>query len=555
METKENNYNVLKSYLEKYKQQHLLKLYEENQSPQMLKQLLTIDYELLNRLYLKIMNNPESKESYSSPETISKETISPLEVMTSCDSLSSSDINEFNNIGYESIYKGEFALFLLAGGQGSRLGFEAPKGIFNVQMPSDKNLFEYIFSRVLAIQNLSKSVIENRHINSKENGEDIISLHKQCKILVQTSEENHQQTIEYLKNNNIIDFDNMIVFSQDMIPAIDTNGKIIIKNKNEIFTNPNGNGGCFSTLKNNNILELCNKLGIKYLHVNAIDNPLIKALDPLFIGWHIKKNSLFSAKYIEKVDADEKVGVFLKYKGTPYMLDYGVTPKEIIYEQDEVEDYKLKYRAANILNYIINVDHLSKVLHNKESYNILLNEYNSALKSIKSYEFDIQDSNESKLGNSKKEHNIKEIKGYKFEIFFNSIFQFCPKNNGLMLFETKREEEFSPIKNNEGDKSPESCRSDMSRLFYSWLEKALVKILVHIKSNDDAVTKEILINEKNLNDFLLEIDFSLSYDGENLKENLKKKYDFKNNSNDKYDYLIYNAYMKSSTGKILVYLK
>mmetsp|Transcript_20610 Transcript_20610/g.21390 ORF Transcript_20610/g.21390 Transcript_20610/m.21390 type:complete len:553 (-) Transcript_20610:39-1697(-) len=501
-ELKQDLLEEVKDKLQQFNQEHLLSVYSStkvSEQEKVLKDLLSIDYELLNRL----STNNQAKET-----VISKDNISVLEVMTDPRNFSEDERQRILTKGIETIYKGEFALLILAGGQGSRLGSDDTKGKYDIQMPSNKSLFEYRFERVKAIQNMSKSIVEIKYSN---NDSDL--KYSPSKILIQTSEENHSSTINYLKDKKFFGFqqEDVIVFPQEMIPAVDTKGKILLKSESEIFKNPNGNGGCFSTIKNSKILDHCKQsLGIKFLQVVSIDNPLIKALDPLYIGWHIYQKSLMSAKFIEKTVSTEKVGVFLKYKDSAYMLDYGQTPPEILVEKDSLKPDKLKYRAGNILNYIINTDHLDAVLNNPHYYNILIQEYNSAKKKISAYDVDTK--------------TMTTVDGYKYEIFFNSIFQFCPKENSLALYQTEREEEFSPVKNKEGEvDSPSQVRRSMTRMFYNWLVLNNYYIMVNLKKQG----KRFILGKKDLERCLIEIDFNLAYDERliNHKE-LSEKYKF-----------------------------
>ena len=496
MEKEKLNLTLLKEKLNKYNQMHLLDFLEANNYDENLySEILNIDFDLLGKIY---DNNVIAKKEN---KLINYKDVTTLDTMAEINSFSDYEIKEFKRKGYEAVYQGKVALYILAGGQGSRLGSDDPKGMFNIKMPSNKSLFEYLFNRILSCQNLSKKIVESDNNN-------IIKFNP-SKILIQTSEENHNQTVDFLKNNNYfgLDKENVIIFPQDMIYAVDINKKIIIKNEKELFKNPNGNGGCFSTIKNKNILDKCmGNLKIEALHVTSIDNPLIRVFDPFFLGWYFKNNILFAAKYIEKVDPNESVGLFLKYKNLPIMLDYGDTPKEIKIEKDNSD--KLKYRAGNSLNYLISVEHLNNILNNKEQYEILQKEYHSALKNIQS--FDILT-----------KQNIK-VEGYKFELFFNSIFQFCPPNNSLSVFESFRDEEFSPVKNKDGDLTctPSHVRRDMSSLFFKWIEEFVkqnekyLELKFFIKDENETIILKDLLNLKY--NYLVEIDFTYSYNGENL---------------------------------------
>ena len=192
------------------------------------------------------------------------------------------------------------AVLILAGGQGSRLGFDGPKGMYNIKMPSNKSIFEFLSNRFLSSQKVAKTY-NNDYV-------------KPCTLMIMTSKINHKETADFFKANNYfgIGEDNVKLFPQDTLPAIDTEGNVIVKNKLEIFEAPNGNGGCFIALKTHGILDYLKEKQIEYLNVVSVDNPLTKVLDPFFVGLTYLKKEAMSAKAIPKAHPKEAVGVFVR---------------------------------------------------------------------------------------------------------------------------------------------------------------------------------------------------------------------------------------------------
>jgi UDP-N-acetylglucosamine/UDP-N-acetylgalactosamine diphosphorylase len=281
--------------------------------------------------------------------------------------------------------------------------------------------------------------------------------------------------------------DNLIFFPQDTIPAIDMNGKIINKEVDEIFLAPNGNGGCFIALKNHKVINKLLEKGIEFINVISIDNPLSKTLDPLFIGLTYREGNQIAAKTVSKRDPTEPVGVFANVNGKPFMIDYADMPKELTELRNEYGD--LVYRGGNILNYLINTKLLNEILLDKEKYQELINEFHIGKKKIPSVI----------IRDKKVERTT--TPGVKFELFFNSIFQFCDEK-GMLLMEVDRNKEFAPVKNGENstNDNPRTARNLMTELFKEWYKKS-GGLMNYLDERPDG---------------LVEISFLLSYNGEGL---------------------------------------
>ena len=463
----------LKETLKHHNQEHLLEKIDSLSGTSLsdyLSQIHTIDFKLSHQLYQSFL-----KKDDKSKELFKESDITDIKSYYKKDKLTSDQLHEFEKIGLDEIKNNRIALLILAGGQGSRLGFEKPKGMYNIKMPSGKSIFQYITERLLSIQNISRK--DSSNLTSKES----------AVLLIMTSEENHKDTLTYFEQNNYFGYNknDIIFFAQDTIPALDCEGKVIRKSINEIFKNPNGNGGCLIALKTNNILQMLQERKVKYIQVISVDNPLSKPLDPVYIGLTSCKNVQMAAKTINKREPNEPIGVFLKIKGVPYMIDYGDMPKSICEERDN--NGNLKYDASNILNYLISVDLLSNILQNEEKYLTLIHDFHHAKKSIESY-----DSNDGQ---------IKKISGIKFELFINSVFQYCETD--FLLFGVDRNEEFAPVKNHPDTSkvdNPNTARELMTKLFKKWLERAGATVQLH---GDHS---------------MLEISFLKSYDGENFDE-------------------------------------
>ena len=468
----------------KYNQTHLLEILKncktEDEKQHLISQIKTIDFDLMSNLYLQSKNSKVET-------TYTESSISKIECQYSQESIKS-EKDSLCKIGMEYIAQGKIGALILSGGLGSRLGFNHPKGEYNIKLPSNKSLFNYLVNRFLGCQLMCQE-------NLKEEKEKGKIEFKDCPLFIMTSTQNDAEVREFFeKNKNFgIKKENIFFFPQGEICALDDQGKILLETPNKIFKAPDGNGGCLLALKKHGIIDECIKRGIEYINIMAIDNPLYKIMDPLFIGTTISKGKCgleqMGAKYIKKTDPEQKVGYFLLHNDKPMMLDYMEMPEKLKYEKSANGD--LKYNAANILDYLISVKFLKKAMYEENNIKQLLNSFHHIKKKMNYWVYNKE---------SKNFEEQKNCEFNKFEMFLNSIFEFSNKD-GLLTLEINEKDEFAPVKN---DESKSSCtaataRVQMSELGKKWYKENGGKIL-----ND---------NEKKY----LEISFLLSYDGKNIK--------------------------------------
>ncbi len=334
--------------------------------------------------------------------------------------------NEARKRGIDYIKKGKVAAFVVAGGQGSRLGYEGPKGKFPVGPVSNKTLFQM-------------------------HGEKICKYSKKYNVvipwLVMTSRTNHDETVKYFKENNYFGLNgkDVIIFPQNMIPSLDTNGKLILQSKNSIFKNPDGHGGSLTALSTSGALAQLRDRGIELISYFQVDNPLVKIIDPVFIGFHIWHNADISSKAVEKKFSQEKIGLFVRFNnGRMGVIEYSDMPDEKKNMTDNKG--KLKYSSGSIAVHLFDRNFIEKITSGED----LSLPFHTARKKIRSYS----------------EDGAVEIEGFKFEKFVFDALQLTEKN---VIFETVREEEFAPVKNASGVDSVESARRLMSDLHRKWL--------------------------------------------------------------------------------------
>lgn len=394
------NYNEAMEKLKKYGQEHVLKYYAElpdEQRNTLIEQIDRTDFTVIGQ----------------AAETGKRGTIAPIKAMT----IPEIDMGRerFERIGMEAVKAGKLGAVLLAGGMGTRLGSDAPKGMYDIGISKPV----YIFQRL--IENLMKVV---------EKAGNYIQL------FVMTSEKNHDATVGFFKEHDYFGYDKDYIafFKQDMAPAADFDGKVYMEAKDSIATSPNGNGGWFLSMKKSGLLELVEKRGIEWLNVFAVDNVLQSIADTVFAGAVLEGGYSVGSKVIRKVNPQEKVGVMCTEDGRPSIVEYIELTEDMLTQRDENGEYA--YNFGVILNYLFKVDKLVNLLERKLPYH----------KSAKKIPY-INEAGE--LVKPEKPN------GYKYEQFILDMIQML---DSCLPFEVVREKEFAPIKNKTGVDSVESAR-------------------------------------------------------------------------------------------------
>lgn len=401
----ENKYNEAKKILEKYNQKHLLLQYEKldkEKKEYLLNQIININFEQLNNLYENTKKGIEA----------GKEKIEPISYIEKEKMI---DYEKYMKIGEEEIKKGKLAVVTMAGGQGTRLGHNGPKGtyILNIK-PEPKSLFEILCD----------------NLKDAKNKYDVI-----IPWYIMTSRENNSQTVEFFEENNYFNYpkDAIKFFVQGELPMINTNGKVLLTEEGIIKEAADGHGGIFEAMFKNNVVEDMKKRNIEWIFIGPIDNPLAKMVDEVLIGLAKENGVLEAGKSLVKANPKEKVGVFCKKNGKPSVIEYTEITDEMANETDEKNN--LVYGESHINCNMFNIKGLEIIGNQKLPYH-------SAFK--KATYLDEQ-------GNIIKPE---EPNSYKFESF---IFDAFNKLDEMLIFRVKREEEFAPVKGKTGVDSVETA--------------------------------------------------------------------------------------------------
>ncbi|KAJ3080331.1 UDP-N-acetylglucosamine pyrophosphorylase [Quaeritorhiza haematococci] len=477
------SYETLKDEFEKGGQGHVFKFYDsltQDQKDSLLASLRGINVTRVNSIFNKAVS--------SVPTTGSDGAAAPADVKPlpaeSFDSVISADkakVAKWRETGLKLIAENKVAVILLAGGQGTRLGSSAPKGCYDIGLPSHKSLFQLQAERILRLQKVAE---QYRPEGSKT--EIVIPWY------VMTSGPTRHATEDFFKTHNYFGFkrENVIFFEQGVLPAFTNDGKIFLESKHSPAVAPDGNGGIYAALRGEGgVLADLEKRGIPYIHAYCVDNCLVKVADPVFIGYCVQKNADCGAKCVPKSSPSESVGVICLKNNKFAVVEYSeIDPKMA---EATNPDGSLVYNAANIANHFYTTEFLKKI----ESIEGEL-EYHIARKKIKHVNLETGE-----------QVSPKESNGIKLELFIFDVFPFTER---MAVLEVPRKEEFSPLKNAPGSKSdcPETSRADILSQHVRFVEAAGGSV---VKGDGD--DKESTIPT-------LEISPLVTYDGEGL-ESLK----------------------------------
>lgn len=383
-------------------QEHVFKYYDElsdTQKAALIQQVEETDFAVLSRIGSGASDN--------------RGVFSPLAAMQRSEIEAREQ--ELHDAGVKAIKEGKTAALLLAGGMGTRLGSDNPKGMFDIGLTKPVYIFERIISNLLDVVKETDTWI---------------------RLFIMTSEKNHDATVKFLKEKNFFGYkeDRIVFFKQDMAPACDYSGKLYMESKDRISTSPNGNAGWYSSMCRAGLDKILTNEGIEWIDIFAVDNVLQRICDPCFVGATILADVSVGAKVVRKAAPDEKVGVMCLEDGRPSIVEYYELSEEMMNAKDANGDPAYNYGV--ILNYLFRVRELSAVADDKMPLHVVKKKIpyideNGAL------------------------FKPTEPNGYKFE---QLVLDMIHQLSTCLPYEVVREKEFAPIKNPTGVDSVESAR-------------------------------------------------------------------------------------------------
>ena len=402
----EEKYEAAKNCLTKHNQSQLLSNYKNLSSEKkekLLDQILTIEFNQIEELY----------ESTKKEVSFANDKIEPINYVDK-GALTDDELKKYNSLGEEVIKEGKYAVVTMAGGQGTRLGHNGPKGTFKLGLDKDKSIFEI----------LSDSIKKN----SEKYGVII-------PWYIMTSRENNEQTEQFFKQNNYFGYDSSAItfFKQGELPMCSEDGKLLIDENGLIKEAADGHGGIFESMRRNGIIYDMEKRGVEWAFIGPVDNVLVKMVDPTLLGVALDKNVQAAGKSVVKAGPKEKVGVFCKRNGKPGVVEYTEITPDLAEATDE--NGELIFGESHINCNLFSVKAIEEVSKKKLPYHCA--------------------HKKAKYINENGELVVPEKpNAYKFESFIFDAFDML---EDMAILRVKREEEFAPVKNAEGNDSPETA--------------------------------------------------------------------------------------------------
>lgn len=378
-------------------------------------QILHIDFERLKTL----------DEEITHPCcTCNIEDISPVKAINP-EKKDTEEIEEYIKIGEDVVKSGHFAIGIMAGGQGTRLGHNGPKGTFKLELNGEtKSLFEIIVDKL-------------------KNAYEKYNVYLNCYIM--TSPENNKETVAFFEKNNYFNYPKEYIkfFMQEDLPLLNKKGKLILGEDGLIKLASEGNGGIFYSMAKKGIIDDMKSKNIKWIFIGSVDNLLVKYVDTLLLGLAIKQNVNIATRTVIKNSPNERVGVLCKKNGKVKVIEYTEVPKEMMVATDEAGEFL--YGESHIMCNLFSLEAIEKASTKELKYHV-------AVKKIKY------------IDENGKLVNPTEPNCYKFEKFvFDSFGLF----DEIAILRGKREEDFAPIKNAEGQDSPETAK----KLYENYMAK------------------------------------------------------------------------------------
>lgn len=396
--------NELFEVLKAHGQEHIIEAYQkldEGGKEKLVAQVEKVDWSMVEKAGTEAQTEERGK----------LEPLSALEV---------SEINknkeQYEKIGLDAIRAGKVGAVLLAGGQGTRLGSDGPKGKYNIGITKDVFIFERLMRNLMDVTDKAGCFVP---------------------LYIMTSDKNNDETIAFFEEKNYFGYPKEFVkfFKQEMAPSVDYDGKLLMEAADSLSLSPNGNGGWFYSMAVTGVVEDVHKRGIEWLNIFAVDNVLQRIADPVFVGATIDSGRVSGAKVVRKAEPNEKVGVLCLEDGKPSIVEYYEMTEEIINSREA--NGELSYNFGVILNYLFRVDKLEEIMNAKMPVHVV----------------------EKKIPYIDKEgnyHKPETPNGYKFELLVLDMIHLL---DNCLSFEVVRNYEFAPIKNKTGVDSVESAQA------------------------------------------------------------------------------------------------
>ena len=400
----EEKLEKVKQILAEENQEQLLANFDtldDTKKETLLDQILQIDFKQMKNLYNNVGKNLENND-------VKIEAIPYVEK-------AKIDGNEYFEEGAQTVKNGKLAIVTMAGGQGTRLGHNGPKGTFILNVkPEPRSIFELLCNTL-------------KRANEKYN----VSI----PWYIMTSRENNSDTVKFFEENNYFNYNKNDIkfFTQGELPMLGKDGKVLLNEEGLVKLAADGHGGVFESMFRNGIVDDMKKRGVEWIYIGPVDNPLTQMVDETLIGLAEEKHAMSAGKSVVKANPGEKVGVFCLKNGRPSVVEYSEISEEMANRRDE--NGGLAFGESHLNCNMFNIKGIEKIGADKLPYHVAVKKAN------------YMDENGNIV-------TATEPNAYKFESF---IFDAFEKLDNMIILRVKREDEFAPVKNAEGVDSPETA--------------------------------------------------------------------------------------------------
>ncbi len=396
--------NELLNVLKEHGQEHIFEAYQKLDDKG--KEKLAAQIERIDWSIVEMAGHKELSQERGKLEPLSALEVTQIEENKA----------KYEEIGLGAIRAGKVGAVLLAGGQGTRLGSDGPKGKYNIGLTKEIYIFERLIRNLMDVTDKAGCFVP---------------------LYVMTSDKNHDETIAFFEEKNYFGYPKEFVkfFKQEMAPSVDFQGKLYMESADSLSLSPNGNGGWFYSMEVTGVLKDVKARGVEWLNIFAVDNVLQRIADPVFVGATIDSGCVSGAKVVRKADPEEKIGVLCLEDGKPSIVEYYEMTEEIINSREA--NGELSYNFGVILNYLFRVDQLEEISSQKMAVHVV--------------EKKIPYIDEKGVLVKPESPN-----GYKFELL---VLDMIHMFDNCLSYEVVRDYEFAPIKNKTGVDSVESARA------------------------------------------------------------------------------------------------
>ncbi len=417
----------IKELLEHHKQTHLLQFWDslsERQKRRFKRQLDSLDLSRLGEMRDALAHMKNKPDRHLSPAPSFELSSREFPYQPAIEAMAVAPK------GDAAISRGEVAVLMVAGGQGTRLGFDGPKGCYELLPLSNMTLFEVFARKVKRVE---------------------LEHNRPLPLYIMVGNHNEADTRNFWEENDYfgLDAENVKFFAQGEMPALDENGNMLLAEGNRIFTSPDGHGGVLQALHDKGMLADMRERGIRYLSYLQIDNAMTPVADAAFIGLHIEEGAEVSLKVVRKTEPSERVGIYCLDDGVPGIVEYSEFSEVQSAERNDSGD--LKYWGGSIAVHVFSVDYMNGLVESGTDLPL-----HAAFK---------------KIPHLNSDGVLLEPDGpnaYKFERF---IFDTIPTAKKVVCLEVARDEQFLPLKNADGPHGPEGMRSAYINYWASAFEK------------------------------------------------------------------------------------